>query len=208
MSKGMRIFVGVLVVLLVLVLGLLISVKNTYNKLVTLDEQVKTQWAQVQNQLQRRMDLIPNLVETVKGYAAHERETLEAVVQARANATRPQVNADELLNNPQAMQQYLQAQNSLSQALGRLLLVVERYPELKANENFIRLQDELAGTENRIAVERRRYNEAVRAYNQYIRRFPTVIIANMLGFRPKPYFEAPAQAQQAPRVDFGTSGGQ
>ncbi len=207
MSKGMKIFVGVLVVLLILVLGMLISIKNTYNKLVTLDEQVKTQWAQVQNQLQRRMDLIPNLVETVKGYAAHERETLEAVVQARANATRPQVNADELLNNPQAMQQYLQAQNNLSQALGRLLLVVERYPELKANENFIRLQDELAGTENRIAVERRRYNEAVRAYNQYIRRFPTVIIANMLGFRPKPYFEAPAQAQQAPRVDFGTGGG-
>ncbi|NOZ55798.1 MAG: LemA family protein [Calditrichaeota bacterium] len=207
MSKGMKIFVGVLVVLLILVLGVLISIKNTYNKLVTLDEQVKTQWAQVQNQLQRRMDLIPNLVETVKGYAAHERETLEAVVQARANATRPQVNADELLNNPQAMQQYLQAQNNLSQALGRLLLVVERYPELKANENFIRLQDELAGTENRIAVERRRYNEAVRAYNQYIRRFPTVIIANMLGFRPKPYFEAPAQAQQAPRVDFGTGGG-
>ncbi len=206
MSKGMKIFVGVLIVLLILVLGFLISIKNTYNKLVMLDEQVKTQWAQVQNQLQRRMDLIPNLVETVKGYAAHERETLEAVVQARANATRPQVNADELLNNPQAMQQYLQAQNNLSQALGRLLLVVERYPELKANENFIRLQDELAGTENRIAVERRRYNEAVRAYNQYIRRFPTVIIANMLGFRPKPYFEAPAQAQQAPRVDFGTGG--
>ena len=206
MSKGMKIFVGVLIVLLILVLGFLISIKNTYNKLVMLDEQVKTQWAQVQNQLQRRMDLIPNLVETVKGYAAHERETLEAVVQARANATRPQVNADELLNNPQAMQQYLQAQNNLTQALGRLLLVVERYPELKANENFIRLQDELAGTENRIAVERRRYNEAVRAYNQYIRRFPTVIIANMLGFRPKPYFEAPAQAQQAPRVDFGTGG--
>ena len=206
MSKGMKIFVGVLIVLLILVLGFLISIKNTYNKLVMLDEQVKTQWAQVQNQLQRRMDLIPNLVETVKGYAAHERETLEAVVQARANATRPQVNADELLNNPQAMQQYLQAQNNLSQALGRLLLVVERYPELKANENFIRLQDELAGTENRIAVERRRYNEAVRAYNQYIRRFPTVIIANMLGFRPKPYFEAPAQAQQAPRVDFETGG--
>lgn len=204
MGKGTKILIGFVVVLLVLLIGFLLSIKNTYNRLVMLDEQVKTQWAQVQTVLQRRMDLIPNLVETVKGYASFERQTLEAVIQARANATRPQLNADELLNNPQAMQQYLQAQNALSQALGRLLVVVERYPELRANENFIRLQDELAGTENRIAVERRRYNEAVRAYNQAIRRFPTVLFAGMLGFQPRPYFEAPAEAQEAPRVDFGT----
>jgi len=204
MGKGAKIFIGILIGLLALLLFFLLSLKSTYNRLVTLDEQVKTQWAQVQTVLQRRMDLIPNLVETVKGYADFERQTLEAVIQARASATRPQVDAAELLNNPQAMQQYLQAQNALSQALGRLLVVVERYPELRANENFIRLQDELAGTENRIAVERRRYNETVRAYNQAIRKFPTVLFARMLGFLPRPYFEAPPQAQEAPRVDFGT----
>ena len=204
MSKGAKILIGTAIGVLILLLILVVSVKNTYNRLVMLDEQVKTQWAQVQTVLQRRMDLIPNLVETVKGYADFERQTLEAVIQARANATRPQVNAADLINNPQAMQQYLQAQNALSQALGRLLVVVERYPQLRANENFIRLQDELAGTENRIAVERRRYNEAVRAYNQTIRSFPTVLIARMLGFQPRPYFEAPPQAQQVPRVDFGT----
>jgi LemA protein len=196
--------VGVLVGLLVLLVLFLVSVKNTYNRLVVLDEQVKTQWAQVQTVLQRRMDLIPNLVETVKGYASFERQTLEAVIQARANATRPELNVEGLIDNPEAMSQYLQAQNALSQALGRLLVVVERYPELRANESFIRLQDELAGTENRIAVERRRYNDAVRQYNQTLRSFPTVLFAGALGFRSRPYFEAPAEAQQAPRVDFGT----
>ncbi len=204
MSKKWR--VGCLVAVVGLVLILLIGysmVKGTYNRLVTLDENVNNSWAQVQNVLQRRMDLIPNLVSTVKGYADFERETLEAVIQARANATRPQINADNLAQNQQQLQQFMEAQNSLSSALGRLMVVVERYPELKANQNFLRLQDELAGTENRIAVERRRYNESVREYNRTIRTFPTVLFASILGFEQRPYFEAPREAQEAPKVDFG-----
>ncbi len=203
MSKGMKIGCGALIVILVIGFILVGMFKNMYNGLVQLDEQVNGNWAQVENVLQRRFDLIPNLVETVKGYASHERETLEAVVQARANATRPNINAEGLLNNPQQMEQFSQAQNNLTQALGRLMVVVERYPELKANENFIRLQDELAGTENRIAVERRRFNESVQAYNRKIRMFPTNLFAGMFGFQQRAYFEAPEEAQQAPKVDFG-----
>ncbi len=203
MSKGLKFgCIGVVVVLvLVLIIGYS-TFKNTYNKMVTLDESVNNAWAQVENVLQRRMDLIPNLVETVKGYASFERETLEAVIQARANATRTQVNAESLMENPQLMNQYLESQNQLSSALSRLMVVVERYPELKANQNFLRLQDELAGTENRIAVERRRFNDVVREYNQTLRQFPTNIIAGFFGFETRPYFEAPEEAQQAPRVDF------
>ena len=203
MSKGLKIFLGVVVVIAVLVIILISSVTRTYNTLVGLDEGVNNSWAQVQNVLQRRMDLIPNLVETVKGYAIHERETLEAVIQARASATQMQVNAGDLMNNPQQLSQFMNAQNGLSAALGRLMVVIERYPELKANENFIRLQDELAGTENRIAVERRRYNDTVRAINQKIRSFPIVLFAGMLGFEKRLYFEAPPEAQDAPKVDFG-----
>lgn len=206
MSKGLKILLGVVIVIFVFVIILISSITRTYNNLVSLDEGVNTSWAQVQNVLQRRMDLIPNLVETVKGYAAHERETLEAVIKARASATQMQVNAQDLLNNPQQLTQFMGAQNGLTQALGRLMVVIERYPELKANENFLRLQDELAGTENRIAVERRRYNETVRAINQKIRRFPTVFFAGMLGFEKRLYFEAPQEAQQAPKVDFGGMG--
>jgi LemA protein len=194
---------GVIIVLVVLALIGFSMVKGTYNKLVTLDENVNNSWAQVQNVLQRRMDLIPNLVETVKGYASHERETLEAVIQARAKATQTQINAQNLAENPQQLSQFMDAQNSLSSALSRLMVVIERYPDLKANQNFLRLQDELAGTENRIAVERRRYNEAVREYNRSIRSFPTVLFAGLLGFEKRPYFEAPPEAQEAPRVDFG-----
>ena len=178
--------------------------KRAYNSFVVLDEQVNEAWAQVQNQLQRRMDLIPNLVETVKGYANFERETLEAVIQARANATKVQLNADELASNPQMLEQYMQAQNQVSSALSRLMVVVERYPELKADQSFLRLQDELAGTENRIAVERRRFNETVQKYNQHIRLFPNNILAGLFNFSKRAYFEAPPEAQQAPRVDFGT----
>ncbi|RMF62139.1 MAG: LemA family protein [Calditrichaeota bacterium] len=181
------------------------SVKGTYNKLVSYDEQINASWAQVQNVYQRRADLIPNLVETVKGYASHERETLEAVIQARANATRPQINAGEVLKNPQLFQQFEQAQGQLGAALGRLMVVIERYPELKANENFIRLQDELAGTENRIAVERRRFNQAVQAYNKEIRTFPTNLLAGVFGFQNRPYFQASPEAQEAPKVDFSSS---
>jgi len=206
MSKGAKIGIGILVVVIIMVLMVFSLFKNTYNSLVALDESVNNSWAQVQNVLQRRMDLIPNLVETVKGYADFERQTLEAVIQARANATRMQVDASTLAQDPQKMQQFMNAQNGLSSALGRLMVVVERYPELKANENFLRLQDELAGTENRIAVERRRYNEAVRAYNQKLRTFPTVLIAGIFGFQKRPYFEAPPEAQQVPKVDFGNTG--
>jgi LemA protein len=197
MSKGLKTILIVVAVLVVL--GWMIF--SPYNRLVGLDEGVKNAWAQVENQLQRRMDLIPNLVKTVEGYANFERSTLEAVINARAKATSTQINAGDM--NPAQLQQYMEAQNGLTSALGRLMVVVEKYPELKANENFLRLQDELAGTENRIAVERKRYNDEVRVYNQSVRRFPTVIIASMLGFPQKPYFEAPAEAKTAPTVDFG-----
>jgi LemA protein len=203
MSKGLKFgCIGVVVVLVLLLIIGYSAFKNTYNKMVTLDESVNNSWAQVENVLQRRMDLIPNLVETVKGYASFERETLEAVIQARANATKTQINAESLMENPQMMNQYLESQNQLSSALSRLMVVVERYPDLKANQNFLRLQDELAGTENRIAVERRRYNDTVREYNQTLRQFPTNIIAGFFGFETRPYFEAPEEAQQAPRVEF------
>jgi len=205
MSKGMKILLGVLIGFVILGIIAFSSIKNTYNSLVAMDEQVNSAWAQVQNVYQRRADLIPNLVETVKGYSIHERETLEAVIQARAKATQTQINAGNVLENPQMFQQFEQAQSQLSSALSRLMVVVERYPDLKANVNFIRLQDELAGTENRIAVERRRYIEAVRQYNQTVRSFPTNLLAGMFGFERKPTFEASAEAQEAPQVDFGTN---
>lgn len=201
MGKGAKIGCGLLIVLAVVALMAFFLLKNTYNSMVVLDEDVKNSWSQVQNVLQRRMDLIPNLVETVKGYAAHERETLEAVINARANATKTQVNANDM--TPAQMQQMMEAQNGLSSALSRLMVVVEQYPNLKANENFLKLQDELAGTENRIAVERKRFNDATRKYNGTLRSFPTVLIAGIFGFNQRPYFEAPTEAQQAPKVDFG-----
>jgi len=193
--------VGIIVVVALVILVL--TAFSNYNKFVRLDEQVNSSWAQVENVLQRRMDLIPNLVETVKGYADFEQETLQRVIEARAKATQTQVNAGNLAENPQQLEQYLEAQQGLSSALSRLMVVVERYPNLKANQNFMRLQDELAGTENRIAVERRRYNEAVRQYNQAIRMFPANLVAGLMGFDKRPYFEAPPEAEQAPQVDFG-----
>ncbi len=199
MSNSMKILAVVGVVVLLLVW----KGSSSYNGLVGLDEGVNQAWAQVQNQYQRRADLIPNLVETVKGAANFERETLEAVIQARANATRPEINAGNLLNNPQAFQQFQQAQDNLGAALGRLMVVVERYPELKANQNYLDLQTQLEGTENRIAVERKRFNEVVQNYNSTRRVFPTNIFAGMFGFQQRPYFEATAEAQQAPKVDFG-----
>ncbi len=205
MSKGMKIFIGVAIVFVILIFMTYSFFKNTYNELVALDENINSAWAQVQNVYQRRADLIPNLVETVKGYAAHERETLEAVIQARASATRPEINAAEVLRNPQLFQQFEQAQSQLSAALGRLLVTIERYPDLKANQNSIRLQDELAGTENRIAVERRRFNETTQSFNRKVRTFPTNMIAGMFGFQTRPYFQASEAAQEAPKVDF-TSG--
>jgi LemA protein len=191
MKRGTKVFLIILAVVVVFVLIFYSSIKGTYNKLVTLDEGVKTAWAQVENQLQRRLDLIPNYVETVKGYARHEREVFIEVTEARAK-----------VGGSVTPSQQIEANNELTAALSRLLLVVERYPDLKANQNFIRLQDELAGTENRIAVERMRYNEAVREYNVYIRRFPTVILANMFGFTRAPLFEAPEEAEKPPKVQF------
>ena len=174
---------------------------TNYNRFILLDEDVQSAWAQVENQYQRRYDLIPNLVETVKGYASHERETLQAVIEARSRVGGvTQLNADDL--TPENMAKFQQAQAGLSGALQRLMFVIERYPDLKANQNFIRLQDELAGTENRIAVERRRFNETVQRFNTTIRRFPQKIIASMMGLTPKAYFEADQPAQEAPKVEF------
>jgi len=171
-----------------------------YNGLVTAEETTTKAWAQVENVYQRRADLIPNLVATVKGYAAHESSTLEAVVQARAQAT--QIRVDPTKLDAASLQKYQEAQGQLSSALGRLLMVTENYPNLKANENFRDLQAQLEGTENRIAVERQRFNEAVQRYNVMIRRFPRNIFAGMFGFTPKAYFEAQPGAAVAPTVEF------
>jgi LemA protein len=171
-----------------------------YNKLVTADEEVDTAWSQVENVYQRRADLIPNLVNTVKGYATHESETLEGVVNARAKATQVTVNADDL--TPEQLQNFNQAQGELSNALGRLLAVTEAYPDLKANQNFRDLQAQLEGTENRIATERMRFNEAAKGYNTMIRKFPRNIIASIFGFEKKAYFEAQEGADKAPAVQF------
>ena len=201
MSKGGKIGLIVLAVVVVIVLIVVSSIKNMYNGFVQLDENVNQKWSQVQNVYQRRYDLIPNLVETVKGYARHERETLQAVTEARAKVGGvTNLKAEDL--TPENLARFQEAQAGLSGALQRLMVVVERYPDLKANQNFIRLQDELAGTENRIAVERKRFTEAVQAYNSTIRRFPQVIFAGMFGFEKKAYFEALEQAQEAPQVQF------
>ncbi len=173
---------------------------SKYNTMVAKDEEVITQWANVETQYQRRADLIPNLVNTVKGYASHEKETLEAVMKARASATSIKIDASNI--TPAAIQQYQQAQTGITSALSKLLAVSERYPDLKANQNFLELQAQLEGTENRIAVERRRYNEIVKSYNMYIRKFPTSLFAGMFGFNRKPAFEAAKGSEKAPEVKF------
>ncbi len=187
------------IVLLAVVSAFLFS-SCGYNKMVELDEQVASSWSQVENVYQRRADLIPNLVNTVKGYAAHEKETLEGVIEARSKAT--SVNIDPSNLNAQNIQQFTQAQEGLSSALSRLMVVVERYPDLKANQNFLDLQAQLEGTENRIAVERRKFNEITQSYNAYIRKFPRVIYASWFGFEKKSYFEAQQGAEKAPEVQF------
>ena len=173
---------------------------SSYNGLVSMDEGVQTKWADVETQYQRRADLIPNLVNTVKGYAAHESETLQAVVEARAKAT--SVNIDPTNMTAEQIANFQKAQNGVSSALGRLLVTVEKYPELKANENFRELQAQLEGTENRISVARRDFNEAARQYNTTLRSFPKNILANMCGFEKKAYFEAHEGSDQAPTVQF------
>jgi len=174
---------------------------GTYNRLVALDESVNEAWSQVENVYQRRADLIPNLVKTVEGAADFERGTLKEVIEARSQATSIQLTP-EMLEDPQAFARFEQAQNGLGAALSRLMVVVERYPELKANQNFIQLQDELAGTENRIAVERRRFNQVSLEYNSTVRRFPIVLFARWLGFGERPYFQAEQGAEQPPEVEF------
>lgn len=170
--------------------------------MVSMDEGVTSQWANVENVYQRRMDLIPNLVSTVKGYANFEQETLTQVIEARAKAT--QVTLDPANLTEANMKQFQQVQGELSSSLSRLLVSVERYPDLKANQNFLELQAQLEGTENRIAVERRKFNESVQTYNAYIRSFPRVIYAGWFGFEKKGYFEADQGAKEVPKVDFGS----
>jgi LemA protein len=201
MGKGGKIGLGCLALVLIAVFIIASWIWSSYNGLVKLDENVNQSWAQVQNVYQRRFDLIPNLVETVKGYAAHERETFKAVTEARSKVGGVmQLDAKDL--TPENLAKFNEAQAGLSGALQRMMVVVEQYPVLKANENFIRLQDELAGTENRIAQERMRFNQAAQEFNQTIRRFPQVMIANMLGFKYRAYFEGVTQAQEAPKVQF------
>jgi len=196
MKKGL--ITGVVVI--AVVVAAFVWVKNVYNQMVVSDEYVQASWSQVENVYQRRADLIPNLVATVKGYAAHESETLESVVAARAKAT--QVTVDPANLTPEALEQFNAAQGELSSALGRLLLIQENYPDLKANQNFMELQAQLEGTENRIATERMKYNEAAQAFNTGIRRFPDNIVASIFGFEKKGYFEAQAGAETAPKVEF------
>ena len=196
MKKGLITFIMIAAV----ALGGFIWIKNVYNQMVVSDENVQWAWSQVENVYQRRADLIPNLVATVKGYAAHESETLENVVAARAKAT--QVTIDPTSLSSEEIARYNEAQGELGSALGRLLLIQENYPDLKANQNFRDLQAQLEGTENRIATERMKFNQAVKDYNTMIRRFPSNIIASMFGFEKKGYFEANSGAENAPQVEF------
>ncbi|HNV51793.1 MAG TPA: LemA family protein [Tenuifilaceae bacterium] len=191
------IIVGVIALLVIILYS---SIKGSYNNMVTKDEAVTSQWGNVENVYQRRLDLIPNLVNTVKGYAAHEQETFTKVIEARAKATQVNINPQNL--NAESLKQFQAAQGELSSALSKLMVVVEQYPDLKANQNFLDLQAQLEGTENRIAVERRKFNEVAQDYNTYIRKFPKNIWASIFGFEKKNYFEAEAGAEKAPEVKF------
>jgi LemA protein len=189
-----------IIVIAVIALFLYSSIKGNYNKMVTMDQAVVSQWAQVENVYQRRADLIPNLVATVKGYAAHEQETLTGVIEARAKATSTTIDPTNL--TAENMQAFQQAQGGLSSALSKLMVVVERYPDLKANQNFLELQAQLEGTENRITVERQKFNTSAQEYNTFINLFPKNIYANIFNFEEKAYFQAQENADQAPKVEF------
>ena len=189
-----------LIAIIAVIALLVIWCVTKYNGMVTQDEKVSTAWSNVQTQYQRRADLIPNLVNTVKGYASHESETLEGVVAARAKATQITVDPENL--TPEKLKEFQKAQGDVTSALGKLIALTENYPDLKANQNFSELQAQLEGTENRISTERKRFNETVSEYNKYIRSFPKNIIANMNGYRPKSYFTASDEAQNAPKVEF------
>lgn len=196
MKKGLL----TIIIIAAILLGGFIWVKGAYNNMVVADENVQAAWSQVENVYQRRADLVPNLVATVKGYAAHESSTLENVVAARAKATQLTVDPSDLTE--EALAQFSQAQGELSSALGRLLLIQENYPDLKANQQFLELQAQLEGTENRISTERMKFNETAKAYNTLIRKFPDNILASVFGFDKKAYFEAQAGAETAPKVEF------
>jgi len=198
MPRAALITLLVLAIAVVAIVGWAVSINN---QLVRLEQDVNEKWAQVQNVYQRRADLIPNLVETVRGFAAQERTVLEEVTKARASASSIQLTP-EALNDPKALERFQAAQRELGGALSRLLVTVERYPDLKSNQNFLALQSQLEGTENRIAVERRRYNESVRDYNTRLRLFPASAVASMMGFRPKAFFEAAPDAATPPKVKF------
>ncbi|MEI6059605.1 MAG: LemA family protein [Bacteroidota bacterium] len=188
----------------IILLGIIMfmSVSGTYNKLVISEENVNKKWADVQGAYQRRADLIPNLVSTVKGYAKFEQETLIKVVEQRASATKPTINLDATKLDANTLAQFQKTQDALGSALSRLLVTVEKYPDLKANEDFKKLMDQLEGTENRINVERRNFNEAVQLFNSQLRSFPTNIFAGIFGFSKKPYFQAQAGSEEAPKVQF------
>lgn len=189
--------VGILVIALILAVVWGVGVNNNF---VTLEERVDTSWSQVENQYQRRADLIPNLVATVKGYAAHEQETLESVMLARSKATSTTINANNM--SEETLAQFQQNQDALSSALSRLMVIVEKYPDLKANESFRELQSQLEGTENRITVARADFNQSVQSYNTAIRRLPQKFVASIAGFEKRPYFQAQAGTETAPQVDF------
>ncbi len=190
--------IGIIFILILSFAGWLFGVKNN---IVKKEETVTSSWAQVQNQYQRRYDLIPNLVETVKGYAEQEKETFTQVTEARSKASSFQIT-EEVLNNPESFKKFEAIQGELSSALSRLMAVSENYPQLKSNENFLQLQSQLEGTENRISVERNRYNESIKEYNIFIKLFPQSLIASMFGYSSKPYFEASIESQTAPKVEF------
>lgn len=195
MKKNKGLIITIVVIALVALWGIL-----SYNGLVEMDEKVSNQWANVETQYQRRSDLIPNLVNTVKGYAKHESQTLEAVMAARSQAT--QVKIDPSNCTPQQLAAYQKAQGDVTTALGKLLAITENYPDLKANQNFLELQSQLEGTENRINVARKDFNDTAKKYNTSLRRFPRNIIASMFGFEKRNYFEAEAGAEKAPKVEF------
>jgi LemA protein len=201
MKKNTIILLSVLGAIVLIAILLVGWVTGIYNSLVKTDEGVNQAWAQVQNQYQRRVDLIPNLVEVVKGYATHEREVFEKVAEARASVGKLQVTP-EILNNPQLFQKFQEAQSNMGSWLSRLLAVAENYPQLKANENFLQLQSQLEGTENRIAVERMKFNQIVQEYNVKVRTFPTSVLAGMFGFAQKQYFQAEPGAEKVPKVKF------
>ncbi len=201
MKKGWIIALAIIAVIVVIVIAVVGWGVGVYNNMVGMNEGVNQAWSQVENQYQRRYDLIPNLVETVKGVAEFEKTTFTAVTEARAKVGQIKLSADQL-SDPQAFQQFQQAQDGLSSALSRLLVVSENYPQLKANENFLQLQAQLEGTENRISVERMKYNQVVQDYNTQIKRFPAAIIAGITGFSEKQYFKAAAGSEQAPKVQF------